>query len=76
MDAGVFLGAIMNVTINGETVALPDGCTVSDALRAQGLDPARVVVERNRVVLPANTFDATVLADGDTLEVLHFVGGG
>ena len=38
--------------------------------------PEKIVVERNRDIVPAGTFAETALQDGDTLELLQFVGGG
>lgn len=67
----------MNVTVNGERRALPAGTTLADLLRAHELDPRLVVVERNRAILrDRGSFAALVLADGDELELVHFVGGG
>ena len=43
----------------------------------RGGDVARkIVVERNRDIVPAGTFAETALQDGDSLELLQFVGGG
>lgn len=47
--------------------------TLSSWLR---LLPEKIVVERNRDIVPAGTFAETALQDGDTLELLQFVGGG
>jgi thiamine biosynthesis protein ThiS len=41
-----------------------------------GLAPERVAIERNRDIVPRNRWPETVLADGDSLEIVHFVGGG
>ena len=45
-------------------------------LRRIGLDPAKVAVERNRDIVPRSTLADVPLADGDVLEIVHFVGGG
>jgi thiamine biosynthesis protein ThiS len=50
---------------------------VGDLLRELSLDPQLVVVEHNRTILrDRTTFDALPLATGDTIEIVHFVGGG
>jgi thiazole synthase len=41
-----------------------------------GLDPAKVAVERNLAIVPRSTLADVQLADGDRLEIVHFVGGG
>jgi len=38
--------------------------------------PGRVVVERNRDIVPRDAYGTTTLAEGDILEIVHFVGGG
>ena len=47
--------------------------TLLDQLR---LDSQQVVVERNRAIVPRQRFAEEFLAEGDTLEIVHFVGGG
>ncbi|MCI7568446.1 MAG: sulfur carrier protein ThiS [Desulfovibrio sp.] len=66
----------MNIIINGEQLSLADGLTIEAMLRARGNDPAVVVVERNGDIVPAADFAVTPLADGDAVEIVHFVGGG
>ena len=56
---------------------MPDGATLGDLLRALGLDPRMIVVERNRAILrDRDAYDAVPLQPGDVLELVHFVGGG
>ena len=45
-------------------------------LAARGHDTARGVVERNGEILPRERFAQTLLCGGDSLEIVHFVGGG
>ena len=59
-----------------ETRRLPPGATVADLVATLGLGPRRVAVEVNREIVPRDTYAATVLRDGDAVEVIHFVGGG
>ena len=63
------------LTINGESVEAA-GKSLADSLREAGYDPARVAVERNLEIVPADQFQTTILQDGDTLEIVHFVQGG
>jgi sulfur carrier protein len=71
-----YLAAVPTIVLNGESRELADGGTVSDLLRELGLDSRQVAVERNREVVPRAEHGQTVLADGDQLEVVTFVGGG
>jgi thiamine biosynthesis protein ThiS len=63
--------------VNGEPRPLPRGSTLGDLLRALALDPRMVVIEHNRAILRDRAaYDSLVLAGGDTIEIVHFVGGG
>ncbi len=66
----------MNVTINGETRALDAQKSVDGLLREIGLDPAKVAVERNLEIVPKSRYNDVQIADGDRLEIVHFIGGG
>ena len=66
----------MNIIINGNPTEQPESTTVLSLLEAKGLDPATVVVELNRAIVPGEHFETTALTDGDTLEILRLVGGG
>jgi len=66
----------MRITVNGETRELPSTLTVAALLGELGCDPRRVAVEINRRILRRAEFEVVGLAEGDVLEVVHFVGGG
>ena len=66
----------MQVTINGERRDLAAGVTVADLLRDLGIDGRKVAVERNLEIVPKSAFGVTPVADGDHLEIVHFIGGG
>ena len=63
------------VKVNGSETSL-DGKTVSELLAEKGYDPKRVAVELNLDIVPKSQYDSTVLKDGDSVEVVSFVGGG
>jgi thiamine biosynthesis protein ThiS len=66
----------IHVLVNGEPRPVPGSATVADLLRLLDLDPRTVVVELNRQIVRRPRLDDTVLADGDAVELVHFVGGG
>jgi len=66
----------MTLRLNGEEQNFPDGLTVAALVSQLGMKPDRVAVELNLEILPRTRWEATVLKDGDRLEVVHFVGGG
>lgn len=67
---------LLSLTVNGEPRSLPRGSSVGALVRHLGLTSATVAVERNGDVVPRREHDTTPLAEGDTLEVVTFVGGG
>jgi thiamine biosynthesis protein ThiS len=66
----------LGVTVNGEPRRLMGPATLLDLLARLGLDPRTVVVELNREIVRRPRLGETTLADGDTIELVHFVGGG
>lgn len=63
------------VRINGVELKVA-GKTVAEHLAESGYDLKRVAVELNGDILPKAQYDSTVLHDGDSVEVVSFVGGG
>lgn len=64
------------LTVNGEPGEVPPGTTLEGLLARLGLDPRAVVVEHNRRIVRRDGLAAAALADGDAVEIVHFVGGG
>jgi thiazole synthase len=67
--------APLNLTVNGEP-RRSSAATLSALVEELGLKPEKVAVERNGVIVPRSTLAQAALADGDVLEIVHFVGGG
>ena len=66
----------LGIIVNGELRRMPGPATVADLLRHLDLDPRTVVVELNRQIIRRPNLNETELADGDAVELVHFVGGG
>lgn len=66
----------MRVTINGEQREVPDGITLEALIQHLQLVPERLAIERNREVVRRADWPRTFLAEGDRVEIIHFVGGG
>lgn len=66
----------MRILLNGDSFELPDGATVADLLVRLDLTGRRVAVELNLDIVPRSLHSETVLREGDTLEVVHAIGGG
>jgi thiamine biosynthesis protein ThiS len=66
----------MNLTVNGEPRAFGALACVAELVAALGLDLKKVAVERNLEIVPRSAYLRTPLADGDRIEIVHFIGGG
>lgn len=69
------LGGEAMVKVNGELQDIV-GKTVSEYLETTDYDPKRIAVERNGEIVFKSQYEETILQDGDTVEVVSFVGGG
>ena len=65
----------MDVVINGERKEIRGG-TLLDVLAELELDPRAVVVEHNRKIVRRARLGGVQIGEGDSLELVHFVGGG
>ncbi|MFQ5684051.1 MAG: sulfur carrier protein ThiS [Candidatus Binatia bacterium] len=66
----------VRIQLNGEEKEIAADLTVTRLLGELGIRPGRVVVELNRDVLPRENYGTTRLQQGDTVEIVQFVGGG
>ena len=66
----------ISLIVNGEPRHIATPATIADLVAALGLNPAKVAVERNALIVPRSTLAQVALVDGDVLEIVHFVGGG
>ncbi|MGZ3330477.1 MAG: sulfur carrier protein ThiS [Gemmatimonadaceae bacterium] len=65
------------VTVNGNERRLPNGWSLADLLASLELDARTVVIERNGTILrDRSSFASVGLVADDSLEIVHFVGGG
>jgi thiamine biosynthesis protein ThiS len=66
----------LTITLNGDRHQIPEPMTVDALLASLELDPRRVAVEHNRAIVRRPRYGEVVVADGDTVEIVNFVGGG
>lgn len=66
----------MTLTINGETREFTGLSHLAALVEALGLDPRKVAIERNLEIVPRSAYQACPIADGDRIEIVHFIGGG
>lgn len=70
------MAAELHLTVNGDPCRVASGSSIADLVRSLELDPKKVAVERNGVIVPRSGLAHTALDQGDVLEIVHFVGGG
>ena len=74
--AGALPEETIRVRLNGKERDVPSGLTVGELLESLELQPSLVVVEHNREILSRDAYRRTPVEAGDSLELVHFVGGG
>ena len=67
---------MINITVNGDTQRHARPLALSELLLTMALTGKKIAVERNGEIVPRGSHGATLLADGDRLEIVVAVGGG
>lgn len=66
----------MDIQLNGESRDIPTATTLAALLDREGLAQRRVAVEVNGEIVPRGRHATHVLQPGDTVEIVHALGGG
>lgn len=66
----------MRIEVNGEPRELANEIVLSELVKDLALAPERVAVELNKKVVRRIDWPTIAVADGDRIEIVHFVGGG
>jgi thiamine biosynthesis protein ThiS len=66
----------LTIRVNGEPYEIAGPVTISALLAHMDIDPRRVAVEHNLVVIKRDRYGATSIGEGDAIEIVNFVGGG
>lgn len=64
------------IRVNGKQETFEGTISLNAYVEKKGYRPERIAVERNGEIVPRNRYGETLLADGDVLEIVSFVGGG
>ena len=69
---------MLSLHINGQprTLDLDPPVTLASVLDHLAIQADRVAVELNTTIAPRTSWPVTQVAEGDKLEIVHFVGGG
>jgi thiamine biosynthesis protein ThiS len=66
----------MKLTVNGKPRDAADEGSILDFLKAQNVNPMLIAVEHNGEIIRRERYGEVALHEGDTLEIVHMVGGG
>ena len=66
----------MDIHINGETRTFDAPVSVLEVLRAMNLPSQKIAVELNLEIVPKSAYETKMVAAGDRIEIVHFIGGG
>ncbi|HEY6214566.1 MAG TPA: sulfur carrier protein ThiS [Vicinamibacterales bacterium] len=66
----------MVIRLNGDPYEIPEPVSVAGLLTRLDIDPRRVAVEHNLVVVKKDAFERVTVGEGDEIEIVNFVGGG
>lgn len=66
----------MQIQLNGEPHALDREQSVAELVESLGLGGRRIAVELNEDIVPRSLHAETLLSDGDSVEIVHAIGGG
>ena len=64
------------ITVNGKELSISAPLALSEYLASKQYEISKIAVELNGTIVPKSSYNATILHDGDHLEVVSFVGGG
>jgi sulfur carrier protein len=66
----------LDIILNGEPKTIKTDSNISDLIQLLDLGDARIAVELNLEIVPRSEHPTTTLKEGDSLEVVHAIGGG
>lgn len=64
------------ITVNGKEHPFEEGCTIASVLSRLGVSADHKAIEQNGTIIPVESIGETLVAPGDTIEIIQFVGGG
>ena len=67
---------MISIQVNGQPQTVGAGSTLADLLETMSLTERRVAVEHNLEIIPRSQHAEATLQAGDTVEIVHAIGGG
>jgi sulfur carrier protein len=66
----------MQISVNGDTLEMREGASLTELVEQMGLTGKRIAIELNAEIIPRSEHAATALTQGDSVEIVHAIGGG
>lgn len=66
----------MNITLNGEATQLQEGTYLSQLIEQLSIEGRRIAVEINQEIIPKSEHAVYEIKEGDSIEIVHAIGGG
>lgn len=66
----------MQIIINGKSKIVSEGLTVQQLLQELGIAGKKLAVEVNQEIVPRSTLSKYIIEPGDSVEIIHAIGGG
>lgn len=66
----------MQIKVNGEIREMAEGSSMLDLIRSLGVEERVMASALNMEIVKKDAWETTLLKEGDTIELLDFVGGG
>jgi sulfur carrier protein len=67
---------MIQVTLNGEKTEIPEKLSLQDFVAHFRFPGERIAIEHNREIVKRKDWASVEVRSGDTIEIVHFVGGG
>lgn len=66
----------INIILNGTNFSIKEGCSLSSLIEDLKLDIKKIAIEKDLQIIHPQNFETTILEEGSSLEIVHFIGGG
>ncbi|MCE2687452.1 MAG: sulfur carrier protein ThiS [Rickettsiales bacterium] len=66
----------INIILNGTNFSIKEGYSLSSLIEDLKLDIKKIAIEKDLQIIHPQNFETTILEEGSSLEIVHFIGGG
>ena len=66
----------IKINLNGKSISVPSDTTISNLIKKFKAQPNKIAIELNRKIIKKKNIKKIYLKNKDSLEIVHFIGGG